>query len=138
MVCTAAFGMGVDVPDIEVVVRLGCPPTLEELVQEFGRAGRDGRPAKGCSVLQEERMQLIVCMSFLRIIGILLFSEADLQHAAYWCKDKSDEGQEELLRHYTEVWKYVNQQCKAQELSSFYFIKIFMQVCSVVMYALSQ
>ncbi len=48
MVCTAAFGMGVDVPDIEEVVRLGCPPppTLEELVQEFGRAGRDGRPAK--------------------------------------------------------------------------------------------
>ncbi len=53
MVCTTAFGMGVDVPDVEVVadvevvVRVGCPSSLEELVQEFGRAGRDGRPATG-------------------------------------------------------------------------------------------
>ena len=45
--CTAAFGMGVDVPNVDVVMRIGCPPTVEELVKEFGRAGRDGRPAKG-------------------------------------------------------------------------------------------
>ena len=44
MVCTIAFGMGVDVP---IVVRIGCPPSIEELIQEFGRAGRDGRTAKG-------------------------------------------------------------------------------------------
>ena len=47
MVCTTAFGMGVDVPSIEVVVRLGCPPTLEEMVQEFGQASRGGQPARG-------------------------------------------------------------------------------------------
>lgn len=47
MVCTTAFGMGVDVPNVDLVVRIGCPPSLEELVQEFGRAGRDGRQAKG-------------------------------------------------------------------------------------------
>ncbi len=47
MVCTTAFGMGVDVPNVEVVIRVGCPSTLEELVQEFGRAGRDGSPAEG-------------------------------------------------------------------------------------------
>ena len=45
--CTTAFGMGVDVPDVEIVVRIGCPPSIEELIQEFGRAGRDGRTAKG-------------------------------------------------------------------------------------------
>ncbi len=39
--------MGVDVPDIDVVVRIGCPPSLEEMVQEFGRGGRDGRQAEG-------------------------------------------------------------------------------------------
>ncbi len=45
MVCTTAFGMGVDVPNVDVVVKIGCPQSLEELVQEFGRAGRDGREA---------------------------------------------------------------------------------------------
>ena len=47
MVCTTAFGMGIDQPDVELVMRVGCPPTLESMIQEFGRGGRDGRPAKG-------------------------------------------------------------------------------------------
>jgi ATP-dependent DNA helicase RecQ len=48
MVCTTAFGMGIDdQPDVEIVMRVGCPPTIECMVQEFGRAGRDGRSAKG-------------------------------------------------------------------------------------------
>ena len=50
--CTTAFGMGVDVPNVDVVIRIGCPPSLEELVQEFGRASRDGRLAKG-SILEK-------------------------------------------------------------------------------------
>ena len=47
MVATTAFGLGVNQPDVETVVRIGVPPTMEELVQEFGRAERDGRKAKG-------------------------------------------------------------------------------------------
>ena len=47
MVCTSAFGMGIDVPNIDIVVKIGCPPSIEELVQQFGRAGRDSRQAKG-------------------------------------------------------------------------------------------
>ena len=47
MVCTTAFGMGKDQPDVDLVMRIGCPSTLECMVQEFGRAGRDGRLAKG-------------------------------------------------------------------------------------------
>jgi len=43
LIATTAFGMGVDCPDIDRVVNWGCPNTLEELVQETGRGGRDGR-----------------------------------------------------------------------------------------------
>ena len=46
MVCTSAFGMGIDVPNIDIVVKIGCPPSIEELVQQFGRDGRDGRTGK--------------------------------------------------------------------------------------------
>lgn len=43
LIATTAFGMGVDCPDIERIINWGCPNTLEELVQETGRGGRDGR-----------------------------------------------------------------------------------------------
>ena len=46
MVCTSAFSMGVYVPNIDLVIKIGCPSSVEELVQMFGRAGRDGK-AKG-------------------------------------------------------------------------------------------
>ena len=38
-----AFGMGVDVPDIETMIPLGAPRGLEQFAQESGRAGRDGQ-----------------------------------------------------------------------------------------------
>ena len=38
MLCTAALGMVMDVPNVDVVVNIDCPPFLEEMVKKFGRA----------------------------------------------------------------------------------------------------
>lgn len=68
MVCTNAFGMGIDIPDIRFVVEYDLPQSLEDLVQQMGRAARDGGYGE----------------------GIVLFSFQDLDKVKYFIEQQDN------------------------------------------------
>jgi len=58
MVATSAFGMGIDKPNIRWVAHLALPDSPDSYLQEIGRAGRDGAPARAVLLYRAEDMAL--------------------------------------------------------------------------------
>lgn len=54
LVCTKAFGMGIDKPNIRYTIHFGIPPSIESFYQEAGRAGRDRKVAHCCIIVSND------------------------------------------------------------------------------------
>lgn len=53
VVCSCAFGMGINKPDVRWVVHFQAPLLLSEYIQEIGRGGRDGKSAIALTLISE-------------------------------------------------------------------------------------
>lgn len=54
MIATSAFGMGIDVPDVELVIHFNTPLSMMDYIQQIGRGGRD-QTINACCVLFYDR-----------------------------------------------------------------------------------
>ncbi|MFD1065274.1 RecQ family ATP-dependent DNA helicase [Oceanobacillus locisalsi] len=60
--CTSAFGMGINKPDIRVIIHYHLPLQIESYIQEVGRAGRDGKSSLGVIFYQKGDFRLSASM----------------------------------------------------------------------------
>ena len=98
VVATNAFGMGIDKPDVRVVIHLDPPDTLEAYYQEAGRAGRDGQKA----------------------YAVLLYTEADCERVLFQTEQQYPPV-ELIRRTYQALANYTKVPVGSGELETFDF-----------------
>ena len=77
--CTNAFGMGIDKPDVRLVIHFSVPDCIENYYQEAGRAGRDGKRAYAVLLYNDNDIKDLQAQ-----VGIRFPSEKDIKNT-YTC-----------------------------------------------------
>ena len=104
IIATIAFGMGIDVPNIRLVINYGISRDMESFYQEMGRAGRDGKNSK----------------------IYLYWSNSDFSINKHFLNDIKDEAfKKKQMNKILEMERFVNSnQCRMQYITNYFGEKI--------------
>lgn len=95
MVCTNAFGMGIDKANVRIVIHLDLPDSIEAYYQEAGRAGRDGKRAFALTLYNGEdilNLQQMTNRQFPEITVVRRTYQALANYFQIGIGDKTDKG----------------------------------------------
>jgi ATP-dependent DNA helicase RecQ len=112
MVATNAFGMGIDKPDVALVVHYQIPECLENYFQEAGRAGRDDSPAKAI-ILTNKNDEIQVKNQFLSVLPDTTFLKLAYNKLNNYFQIPFGEGSHETF------YLNFNEFCEIYKLNSF-------------------
>jgi ATP-dependent DNA helicase RecQ len=104
LVCTSAFGMGINIPNIRIAIHYSFPFSINDYYQQFGRIGRDGEPSEAYLLNDEDEKFAVI--DFIKDKEFENIEDPDKQEKAY--KD-FEQDKQDLLNYISsdDKWRFI-------------------------------